>query len=185
MKKLLNNFDNNNLKNLIKYQIVDIILQAGVGRTKINSAFSFATLCNSLNTGSRSLICSSTFEENMINHPTFFVSTRVYDKIGFFDIKYPVSADYDFVLRIYHDDRFIMKYIEGECFSAHRFGGRESRKYWMKHNPFMWLKVLNDYYLIKYKYGHLGILKYSTVLASTKEFGGMTQTSPSTSIKLL
>ena len=96
----------------------------------------------------------------MINHPTFFVSKRVYDEIGFFDIKYPVSADYDFILRIYHDDRFIMKYIEGECFSTHLLGGRESRKYWIKHNPFMWLKVLNDYYLIKYKYGHLGVLRF-------------------------
>ena len=102
-----------------------------------------------------------TFEENMINHSTFFVAKRVYDKIGFFNIKYSVSADYDFALRIYHDNRFIIKYIEGECFAAHRLGGRESREYWMEHNPFMWLKVLNDYNLIKYKYGHLGIMRYS------------------------
>ena len=101
-----------------------------------------------------------TFDENMINHPTFFVARRVYDKVGFYDIKYFVSADYDFALKIYHDDRFIMKSIEGECFAVHRSGGRESREYWMKNNSFMWLKVLNDYNLIKYKYGHLGVLRF-------------------------
>ena len=100
------------------------------------------------------------FEENMINHPTFFVAKSVYDKVGHFDINYSVSADYDFALKIHHDDKFIMKYIEGECFTVHRHGGRESREYWMRNSPIMWLRVLNDHNHIKYKNGHLGILRY-------------------------
>jgi len=38
-------------------------------------------------------------ESKMICHPTCFVSREVYEKIGYFDLKYQVAADYDFMLR--------------------------------------------------------------------------------------
>ena len=96
----------------------------------------------------------------MINHPTFFVKKSVYEKIGHFNIKYFVSADYDLALRIYHDERFIMKYIRDVSFAVHREGGRESREYWIKEDPLKWLILLKQFNSIKLKYGHLGRIKY-------------------------
>lgn len=40
-------------------------------------------------------------KERMITHPTCFVSKTVYDKIGRFDLRYRLAADYDFMLRAY------------------------------------------------------------------------------------
>lgn len=37
----------------------------------------------------------------MITHPTCFVSKSVYKKIGLFDTKYKLAADYDFIVRAY------------------------------------------------------------------------------------
>ena len=37
----------------------------------------------------------------MITHPTCFVSKSVYKKIGLFDTKYKLAADYDFIVRSY------------------------------------------------------------------------------------
>lgn len=39
-------------------------------------------------------------EKDMITHPTCFVSKKIYDKFGEYSLKYPYSADYEFMLRI-------------------------------------------------------------------------------------
>ena len=36
----------------------------------------------------------------MINHPTVFVSKKIYEKYGMFDCQYRFSADYDFIIRL-------------------------------------------------------------------------------------
>lgn len=38
-----------------------------------------------------------------INHPTTFVHKTVYNKIGLFDTRYTLSADYDFIFRAYNN----------------------------------------------------------------------------------
>lgn len=49
-------------------------------------------------------------QQPSVFHPTCFVKKVVYDKIGSFDTKYKISADYDFLLRcIKH--KFIFNYI--------------------------------------------------------------------------
>jgi glycosyltransferase involved in cell wall biosynthesis len=40
------------------------------------------------------------FQEMPFAHPACFISKHVYNTIGVFDIKYAISADYDFVLRM-------------------------------------------------------------------------------------
>ena len=37
-----------------------------------------------------------------INHPATFVHKTIYNKIGLFDTKYKLSADYDFIFRAYN-----------------------------------------------------------------------------------
>ena len=44
----------------------------------------------------------SFLDKQMITHPTCFVSRNVYEKFGVFDLKYKSSADYDFMLRLFH-----------------------------------------------------------------------------------
>lgn len=39
-------------------------------------------------------------EENMITHPSCFVTRKTYEEMGYFDLKYCCVADYDFMLRL-------------------------------------------------------------------------------------
>lgn len=39
-------------------------------------------------------------EQDMIAHPSCFVTRKIYDKFGGYSLKYPYSADYEFMLRI-------------------------------------------------------------------------------------
>lgn len=41
-------------------------------------------------------------EERMIAHPSCFVSRKIYDKYGVFNTRYQSAADYEFMLRLYH-----------------------------------------------------------------------------------
>lgn len=36
----------------------------------------------------------------MLPHPTFFLSKKVYQKYGNYDLRFPVAADYEFILRV-------------------------------------------------------------------------------------
>ncbi len=39
-------------------------------------------------------------EKDMITHPSCFIARKVYEKYGVYSLKYPYSADYEFMLRI-------------------------------------------------------------------------------------
>ena len=39
-------------------------------------------------------------EQDMIAHPSCFITKKIYDKFGVYSLKYPYSADYEFMLRI-------------------------------------------------------------------------------------
>jgi glycosyltransferase involved in cell wall biosynthesis len=56
---------------------------------------------------------SSNFFENggVPPHPSLFVSSRVYHKAGYFNLKYRLAADYEFMLRIFKQFNFKIKYL--------------------------------------------------------------------------
>ena len=80
-------------------------------------------------------------ESKMICHPTCFVSREVYEKIGSFNLKYKVAADYDFMLRAKQSGVKFMG-IESEIVEF-RSGGFSSK------NP---LKSIFETYRIQMKY---------------------------------
>ena len=44
-------------------------------------------------------------EEDMIAHPSCFVSKKIYDEFGLYSLEYPCSADYEFFLRIRNEQK--------------------------------------------------------------------------------
>ena len=44
-------------------------------------------------------------------HPSLFVSSRVYQEAGYFNLKYRLAADYEFMLRIFKTFSFKIKYL--------------------------------------------------------------------------
>lgn len=47
-----------------------------------------------------------------VHHPATFVKKRVYDQIGKFDLKYKLSADYDFICRAYINQKHFIQIDE-------------------------------------------------------------------------
>lgn len=45
-------------------------------------------------------------------HPTLYLKKEVYDKIGLFNLKYRIAADYDFMLRVMLDKNIKLEYID-------------------------------------------------------------------------
>lgn len=64
-------------------------------------------------------------KERMITHPSCFISKKIYDKYGMYNTKYNISADYEFMLRIYNkkDVEFNKIY---SVLSNFRLGGESS-----------------------------------------------------------
>lgn len=62
---------------------------------------------------------------SMIAHPTCFVSKKIYEKFGVYDLKYKSSADYEFILRISYEKKinFIPLY---KCITNFSSGGTSS-----------------------------------------------------------
>ena len=44
-------------------------------------------------------------------HPTFFARSRVYEQYGVFDLRYPISADYELMLRLMLKHRIRTRYL--------------------------------------------------------------------------
>ena len=59
-------------------------------------------------------------------HPTFFVKKSVYEKYGYFDTDYEISADYELMLRFYILIIFQHNYLP-EVIVKMRSGGRSYR----------------------------------------------------------
>lgn len=55
-------------------------------------------------------------------HPTLFLKKEVYEKHGFFNLTYQISADYDFMLRILKDDSLKFGYLP-KVITKMRIGG--------------------------------------------------------------
>ena len=39
----------------------------------------------------------------LLNHPTWLIKKDIFRKYGYYDIKFPIAADYDFALRVFHN----------------------------------------------------------------------------------
>ncbi len=64
-------------------------------------------------------------DNQMITHPTCFVTRKVYEDFGTFNLSYKSSADYEFMLRLFHnsDTRFLGVY---KVVSNFELGGMSS-----------------------------------------------------------
>lgn len=59
-------------------------------------------------------------------HPTLFLKREVYQKYGLFDVSYRISADYDFMLRIFKDSELKLGYLP-KVITKMRVGGASNR----------------------------------------------------------
>lgn len=83
-------------------------------------------------------------------HPGCFVRRNVYEKYGFFSLKYPIAADYDFMLRLYlHGGRF--QPVDFILTNFFEWDGVSSRD---------WRKGLMDGRRVKYAHGLLSLPEY-------------------------
>lgn len=55
-------------------------------------------------------------------HPSFFVSKKVYDTIGLFNLKYKIASDFDFMLRSFNSNKFKSFYLK-KITTVMRIGG--------------------------------------------------------------
>ena len=55
-------------------------------------------------------------------HPTLYLKKEVYDKIGLYNLKYKIVADYDFMIRMLLDKEIKLEYID-EFIVHMRVGG--------------------------------------------------------------
>ncbi len=84
-----------------------------------------------------------TLREDMIAHPTCFVSKKVYETHGLFDTQYISAADYDFMLRLYESEDVFFEPVD-ELIANFTLGGMcaGSRAYYDL------LKVRKDHHLM-------------------------------------
>lgn len=61
-------------------------------------------------------------------HPTFYVRRSVYQRLGIFDLRYRISADYDTVLRFLGMAKIRVKYVPGVMVRM-RIGGTSNRSF--------------------------------------------------------
>lgn len=59
-------------------------------------------------------------------HPSFFVRRHVYERHGAFDLRYPVAADYELMLRFIHKARIKVRYLD-RVVTKMAVGGNSSR----------------------------------------------------------
>lgn len=52
-----------------------------------------------------SIVMHDSLPACMLNHPTCFVTKKIYDDLGAFDIQYCSVADYDFLIRMHQNDQ--------------------------------------------------------------------------------
>lgn len=61
-----------------------------------------------------------------IPHPTVFIKRDVYERLGTFELKYKIAADYDFILRLYTGG---VKFgYQNRIFANFRFGGVSNKQ---------------------------------------------------------
>lgn len=99
-------------------------------------------------------------EKDMIAHPACFVTRKIYEKYGMYSLKYPYSADYEFMLRMKKEReiRFIESYevisnfsLDGASGSvrAYRDTLRLQHEYHLIGSKEYWVKMLKSWAAMK------------------------------------
>lgn len=88
------------------------------------------------------------YKEKLFNgwmppHPTVFVKKKLFDKIGFYKKNYKISADYDFLLRIFNYKNINQVYVP-KVFINMRIGGMSNKSF-----KNLIVKSFEDYQIIK------------------------------------
>lgn len=91
-------------------------------------------------------------DKQMITHPTCFVTKAIYEKYGFFNTKYKSSADYEFMLRLYHHGKICFKPVY-EIITNFRLGGMSSSQ-----------KGYRETAGLQYQYGRIGFVRYMRIV---------------------
>ena len=55
-------------------------------------------------------------------HPTLYVKKRCFDEIGYFNLEYKISSDYDFIIKLFSSSKFKSRYVSS-TFIKMRLGG--------------------------------------------------------------
>lgn len=84
----------------------------------------------------------------MITHPTCFVTKKLYEDLGVFDTSYKYSADYEFMLRLYHGGKTEFTPVY-EIISNYALGGASGTG-----------AAYMETQKLKYKYGMISKKKY-------------------------
>lgn len=87
-------------------------------------------------------------KQQMINHPTCFVTKSVYDDFGVYNLDYKSASDYDFMLRISQNSEIVFKPIY-KIISNFAIGGMSSSLIGAKETLNLW-----------YEYGTVSKKKY-------------------------
>lgn len=96
--------------------------------------------------------------EQMITHPTCFVTKETYDKFGVFDLTYRSAADYDLMLRLYESKEVVFTPIE-RVLSNFQLGGMSSSQIGVRENA-----------AIRYKRGYISKKKYWFVIVKSRVY---------------
>ncbi len=59
-------------------------------------------------------------------HPTLFIRKAVYNQIGLFNIDYKISADYEFILRLFSQNKYKASYLP-QVITRMRIGGESNK----------------------------------------------------------
>lgn len=90
--------------------------------------------------------------EQMITHPTCFVTKNAYEELGVFDLKYRSAADYDLMLRFWESHKVVFTPVQ-KVLSNFQLGGMSSSQVGVRENA-----------AIRYKRGYMSKKKYYFVL---------------------
>lgn len=94
--------------------------------------------------------------EQMITHPTCFVTKEAYNELGAFDLKYRSAADYDLMLRFWESKKVIFTPVQ-KVLSNFQLGGMSSTQVGVRENA-----------TIRYERGFMSKKKYRFVMLKSR-----------------
>ncbi|MDE6815172.1 MAG: glycosyltransferase [Lachnospiraceae bacterium] len=97
----------------------------------------------------------TSLDEQMITHPTCFVSRQVYRDFGMFDTSYKSSADYEFMLRIFHEGKVFFQPVY-EIITNFRLGGMSGSE-----------KGYRESARLMYRYHSISRLRYMKIIVKS------------------
>lgn len=93
--------------------------------------------------------------QQMITHPTCFVTKSAYEDLGLFDTQYRSAADYDLMLRFYESKRVTFTPVY-RVLSNFRLGGMSGSQTGVRENA-----------LIRYRHGYMSKKRYYFVMVKS------------------